>query len=185
MPERGRDAVAGAEVAGAGAAGAEVADTRWLSTDEQRSWRALVMGMTLLTDRLDADLRAGFDISLSEYEILVRLSEQPGRSLRMAQLAEAMSHSRSRITHTVQRMEDVGLLTRTRSTADRRGVIATMTEAGWELLVAAAPLHVAGVRDSLVDIADPEDLSALGRVMNAVCDRLVLRHPEIEIRRDA
>src|SRR5262245_26513579 len=74
--------------------------TRWLEQDQQRSWRALLMGMTLLRDRLDADLRRLFDLSLAEYEVLVRLSENDGQ-LRMAQLADAMAHSRSRITHTI------------------------------------------------------------------------------------
>ena len=68
------------------------------------------MGMTLLLDRLDADLRRHFDVSLTEYEILVRLSERPGRQMRMAQLADAMAHSRSRVTHTVARMEKAGLV---------------------------------------------------------------------------
>ena len=62
---------------------------------------SLVIGTTLLMDRLDDDLRRTFDLSLTEYEILVRLSERPGRQMRMAQLADALAHSRSRVTHTV------------------------------------------------------------------------------------
>ena len=45
-----------------------------------------------------------------------------------------------------------------------------------------APVHVNGVRDYLVDLASPEDFEALGRVMNAVSDKLVVTHPESEIR---
>ena len=71
-----------------------------------------LMGTTLLFDRLDDDLRRSFDISLAEYEILVRLSEREGRRLRMAQLADALAHSRSRVTHTVTRMEAAGLVQR-------------------------------------------------------------------------
>ena len=140
------------------------------------------MGMTLLLDRLDADLRRGFDISLVEYEILVRLSERPQRRLRMAQLADAMAHSRSRVTHTVKRMEYAGLVARTTSEEDGRGVVCAMTEQGYELLVRMAPTHVNGVRDYLVDLASDADLEALGRVMNAVADKLVVTHPESEIR---
>ncbi|MBF4767090.1 MarR family transcriptional regulator [Nocardioides agariphilus] len=140
------------------------------------------MGMTLLTDRLDADLRRGFDISLAEYEILVRLSERPERRLRMAQLADAMAHSRSRVTHTVKRMEKAGLVRRFDSEEDRRGVVCEMTEQGYDLLVRMAPTHVNGVRDYLVDLATDDDLEALGRVMNSVADKLVVAHPESEIR---
>jgi len=160
----------------------ETSGTRWLDEDQQRSWRALVMGTTLLMDRLDADLRYAFDISLTEYEILVRLSEKPGRRMRMAQLAEALCHSRSRVTHTVKRMEDRELLGRTDSPEDGRGVLAAMTDKGMALLEDAAHLHVTGVRTNVVDLASDDDLAALGRVMNAVADHLVARHPETEIR---
>ena len=155
---------------------------RWLDSDQQRSWRGLVMGTTLLFDRLDEDLRRQFDISLVEYEILVRLSECGGRQLRMAQLADALAHSRSRVTHTVSRMERTGLVTRSVSPEDGRGILCSMTDQGHTLLRRMAPVHVNGVRDHLVDLADPADLAALGRVMNAVADHLVAAHPEMEIR---
>jgi DNA-binding MarR family transcriptional regulator len=160
----------------------DLVDERWLDEPQQHSWRALVMGMTLLMDRLDADLRRHFDVSLAEYEILVRLSERPGRQLRMAQLADAMAHSRSRVTHTVARMEKADLVARTSSAEDGRGIVCGMTPHGFELLQAMAPVHVNGVRDYLVDLASPEDFEALGRVMNTVADKLVVTHPEAEIR---
>ena len=157
-------------------------DPRWLDDTQQHSWRALMMGMTLLLERLDDDLRREFGMSLTEYEVLVRLSERPGRAMRMAQLADAMAHSRSRVTHTVKRMEHAGLVLRTTSAEDGRGVVCAMTDAGYEKLVSMAPVHVNGVRDYLVDIASAEDFEALGRVMNAVADKLVVTHPESEIR---
>jgi DNA-binding MarR family transcriptional regulator len=156
-------------------------ETRWLDADQQRSWRGLVMGMTLLQDRLDADLRREFDLSLAEYEILVRLSESGG-TLRMAELANAMGHSRSRVTHTIARMEKAGLVARRTSRADGRGVDAVLTDEGMALLVRAAPVHVTGVRDNLVDLASGDDFAALGRVMNAVADHLIGDRPDAEIR---
>ena len=156
--------------------------TQWLDESQQRSWRALLVGMTLLSDRLEDELRAAHGLSLAEYEILVRLSEGEGRQLRMAQLAGAMAHSRSRITHTVSRMEKQGLVERCETPDDRRGVLARLTPKGWELLVAAAHTHVTGVRNHLVDLASPQDFEALGRVMNAVADQLVVSHPEMDIR---
>jgi DNA-binding MarR family transcriptional regulator len=138
--------------------------------------------MTLLVDRLDEDLQQSFDLSMTEYEILVRLSERPGRQLRMAQLADALAHSRSRVTHTVARMEKAGLVLRTTSPEDGRGIICRLTDAGFALLEKAAHVHVNGVRDYLVDLASPDDFAALGRVMNAVSDGLIGDHPEMEIR---
>ena len=157
-------------------------ETIWLDEDQQRSWRALLMGMTLLLDRLDDDLHRACDLSLVEYEILVRLSEREGRQMRMAQLADALAHSRSRVTHTITRMEHAGLVVRTSSPEDGRGVVASMTDRGYDLLVRVAPIHVTGVRDHLVDLVSREDFEAVGRVMNAVADHLVAGHPEMEMR---
>ena len=154
----------------------------WLDAGQQRTWRAFLMGTTLLMDRLDDDLRRTFNISLVEYEILVRLSESEGGQLRMAQLADALAHSRSRVTHTVARMEAAGLIQRSTSPEDGRGILATMTPKGHDLLVRVAPVHVTGVRDHLVDLVSPEDLAAVGRVFDAVSDHLVAAHPEMEMR---
>lgn len=156
-------------------------EPRWLDEEQQGAWRALVLGTTLLFDRLDDDLRRHHNISLAEYEILVRLSEREGQ-MRMAQLADAMAHSRSRTTHTIKRMERSDLVERFTSPEDGRGVIARITERGAMLLRNVAPTHVEGVRDHLVDLAADEDLRAMGRVMDAVSDNLIARHPEMEIR---
>ncbi len=157
-------------------------EPRWLDAAQQHAWRALIIGTTLLMDRLDADLRRAFNISLTEYEILVRLSERPDRSIRMAQLADALAHSRSRVTHTIDRMEKAGYVVRGTTPEDGRGIVATMTDKGLELLDAAAPLHLEGVRAYLVDVAAPADFKAVGRVLDAVTDQLISGHPEMEIR---
>ena len=139
------------------------------------------MGTTLLFDRLDDDLRRDHDISLVEYEILVRLSERDGQ-MRMAALADALAHSRSRVTHTVTRMENAGLVQRSSSPEDGRGILCAITDKGHDLLVRAAPTHVAGVREYLVDLSTDEDFEALGRVFDSVSDNLIAAHPEMEIR---
>lgn len=157
--------------------------TNWLSTDEQRTWRAYIMGSQLLQDRLDRDLRVEHGISLTEYEIMVRLSEVPDRRLRMALLADSVCHSRSRVTHTVARMQKAGWLAREEAVDDGRGVDAVMTPAGEALLAEAAHTHVEGVRRNLVDLVDAEDFAALGRIMNQVSDRLLAgRTPSADIR---
>ena len=157
-------------------------DVAWLSTPQQHAWRAFLVGTTLLMDRLDRDLRDGHDISLPEYEILVRLSESDDRRLRMAILAASLSHSRSRVTHTVTRLEKAGLVARNQCLSDGRGVEAELTDKGWALLQQAAVTHVRGVREYLVDLADEEDFAAMGRVFDAVTDRLIAANPAADIR---
>lgn len=146
--------------------------TRWLSAGQQRAWRAYLLGTTQLMAQLDRDLNAEHNISLPEYEILVRLSEAPERRMRMAELADSLNHSRSRLTHTVARMEAAGLVSRESCGTDRRGVFAILTGAGRQTLTEAAPVHVDGVRNYLVDAVSSEDLEAVGRAFSAVAEVL-------------
>ncbi|WP_336923817.1 MarR family winged helix-turn-helix transcriptional regulator [Aquipuribacter sp. SD81] len=144
---------------------------RWLDGEQQAAWRAWLEGTTLLEDAIGRDL-APHGLTLSEYDILVHLSETDGRSLRMSELAGLVLHSRSRLTHTVSRMEARGLVRREPCEEDRRGVRCTLTDAGFDTLVAAAPHHVESVRRLLVDPLSREDLLALGRVMRSLTARL-------------
>ena len=140
---------------------------QWLTEDQQRVWRTYLLGVARLTDELDADLRrSGLD--LPEYEILVVLEESPDRRLRMSELAEAVHQSRSRLTHTIARMEKTGLVERENCPTDRRGVWAQLTETGYEMLRQTAPSHVKAVRRFFVDAVDPDDYEALGRAFAAV-----------------
>ena len=122
---------------------ADSSDVAWLDQHQQRSWRAFLVGTTLLMDRLDRDLREQHRLSLPEYEILVRLAEADGNRMRMAHLADSVSHSRSRVTHTVSRMETAGLVARDACLSDGRGVEAVLTDQGRAALEGAAPTHVA------------------------------------------
>jgi DNA-binding MarR family transcriptional regulator len=145
---------------------------RWLTTEQQAQWRSYLVGTARLNDALGRQLERDSDLSLSEYEVLVRLSEARDRTLRMSQLADGLAHSRSRITHTVRRLEAAGLVVRQACEADGRGVNCTMTAQGYARLEAAAPGHVGAVRTHLVDVLTDDQLRALGEAMAAVRDAL-------------
>jgi DNA-binding MarR family transcriptional regulator len=144
------------------------AETPWLTDAQQRSWRAFLGGVTVLMDSLDRDLRSHHGLSLSEYEILVRLSEAPRRTLRMAELADRVALSRSRLTHTVSRLEAAEILRRERCDEDGRGVQAVLSGRGVKLLKQAADTHVRGVQDHLIAHASGRELKAIGDVMERV-----------------
>jgi len=147
-------------------------ETRWLSTDQQEHWRAYLVGSARLADALGRQLDHDSGLSLSEYEVLVRLSEAPDHTLRMSLLADELAHSRSRITHTVRRLEASGLVERQACEADGRGVNCRMTDVGFARLQAAAPGHVTAVRTHLVDVLTDDQLRSLGEAMAAVRDAL-------------
>ncbi|MBA9002253.1 MULTISPECIES: MarR family winged helix-turn-helix transcriptional regulator [Thermomonospora] len=149
-----------------------MSEPRWLDADQQRDWRAFVDGSIRLHDVMDRDLKTRHGLSESEYEILVRLSEAPGRCLRMAELAEHASQSRSRLSHTCTRLEAKGLVRRESCPNDKRGVFAHLTEEGFAALERAARDHVETVRDFFIDVIDPEDLKAIGRAFRAVTERI-------------
>ena len=144
-------------------------DTVWLTAEQQTIWRAFLAGVSRINERLDAELRP-YGLDLGEYEILVNLSEADQLEMRMSELAERVRQSRSRLTHTVARMEAKGLILRKSCPNDRRGVIAVLTATGLTLLKNAAPQHVTSVRAALVDPVDPDDFRALGRAMKAVLE---------------
>lgn len=147
-------------------------DFRWLTDDEQRSWRAWLEAGLLLVDRLEQELKASDGLSGPEYEVLVRLSEAPDRRLRMSDLASRTLSSKSRLSHQISRMEDDGLVRREECVEDRRGAWAVLTEQGWDRLVAAAPSHVTSVRRWLVESMSPVEFHELGRLCTKVVERL-------------
>ncbi|MBE1532542.1 MarR family winged helix-turn-helix transcriptional regulator [Actinomadura algeriensis] len=149
-----------------------MSEPRWLDAAQQRDWRAYVDGSVRLTEIMDRDLKARHGLSVSEYEILVRLSEAPERRLRMAELAENASQSRSRLSHTCARLESKGLVERDNCPNDKRGVFANLTDEGIATLERAARDHVETVRDHFIDVVAPEDLEAVGRAFGAVLKRL-------------
>jgi DNA-binding MarR family transcriptional regulator len=140
---------------------------RWLTDEQQQIWRAYLLGSALLQERIDADLRP-FGLDRAEYEILVVLSETDGKRLRMAELADAVHQSRSRLTHTVSRMEKADLVKRTDCPTDRRGVWAELTAEGFELIRQVAPTHVETVRRNFIEVMSAEDYAAVGRAFVAV-----------------
>lgn len=146
--------------------------TRWLSAEEQDVWRTYLEVTQRLWEQLARELDDAGDLPLSEYEVLVRLSEAPQGRMRMSELADALSHSRSRLTHTITRMQERGLVCREPAADDGRGVLAAVTDAGRRALAERADVHVTGVREHLFDPVPPQELEVLGRALGRVAEHL-------------
>ena len=165
----------GQEVASAGC-GQEASDAsscgqgdRHLLTDSQmRAWRAFLGASTLVSARLNHELDEAAAISMYEYEILVRLFESEAGRVRMSQLADQVSYSRSRLTHTVGRLERAGYVLRSSCPNDRRGVYAHLTKAGYEFLAQTAPIHLDGVRRHLINRFTPSELATLTELLEKI-----------------
>jgi DNA-binding MarR family transcriptional regulator len=139
-----------------------VTEVRWLDAAEQQAWRAYLDATRLLVQVLDRQLETDAGISFTDYELLVKLSEAPGRRLRMRDLADAALSTRSGMTRAVTRLERVGWVRRVECEEDRRGMYAALTPDGLAKLAATAPGHVAAVRAHVFDKLTGPQVQQLG-----------------------
>jgi len=143
----------------------------WLTDEEQQAWRATVQLSQLLLRQLDRDLTA-YDLNGRDYEILVELSEAPDHRMRMTDLADATSQSRSRLSHQISRMEKRGLVRRDECEGDKRGTFAVLTKAGFETIERVAPHHVEQVRRHFIDRLTAEQLEEIRSAFRPIVDYL-------------
>lgn len=147
-------------------------ETRWLDDEEQRTWRAFLSAQRLVFDRLERQLQRDAGLPHAYYEILVRLSEAPDRTLRMSQLADCALSSRSRLSHAVARLEAAGWVRRRACVEDRRGSFAELTDAGLAKLRQSARGHVEAVRHDLFDALTRDQQRALREASEALVAHL-------------
>lgn len=140
------------------------AGPRWLDAREQAAWQGAVVLLLKVPTALDAQLTKSAGMTMYEYLVLARLSEQPARRIRTSALAALTNGSLSRLSHVADRLERRGLLYRERDPEDRRFMMAALTPAGFDAVVAAAPGHVAAVRDLVLDGLTPDQLQTLEKV---------------------
>jgi DNA-binding MarR family transcriptional regulator len=156
-------------------------DAKWLTSDEMKTWRVLHEVMTGLPIVLGDELRREVDLSFLEYYVLAGLSEQPGQSLRMSQLALLANSELSRLSHLVGRLEKRGLVRRKPDPTDGRFNLAVLTSKGRKLVVRAAPLHVRHVRQLIFDVIDESEqralVNALIKVRGTIIEQFLDRSP--------
>jgi DNA-binding MarR family transcriptional regulator len=141
---------------------------RPLRSEEARVWKAMARLLAAASRLLDEDLQRGANISLSEYAVLVHLSEASAGHLRVSELADLSDLSDSRITRIVGDLARDGFVVKSRSQRDGRGIDVRITDAGLNRLGDAYPIHLASVRDRIMNRVDPKDLSRFGDVLAAV-----------------
>jgi DNA-binding MarR family transcriptional regulator len=140
----------------------------WLSDEQQAAWRPFVALLLRLPAVLDAQLQKDAGITQFDYLVLSGLSEAPGRTLRMSELAATASSSLSRLSHVVSRLEARGWVRREPCPGDGRFINAVLTEEGWGKVQATAPGHVAAVRELLVSTLTDEEFAQLGALSEKI-----------------
>jgi DNA-binding MarR family transcriptional regulator len=143
-------------------------ETRWLTPEQLRAWKKFVAVVEILPGVLDSQLQRDAEVTHFEYFTMAMLSEAPGRTLRMTSLASATNSTLPRLSHVVSRLEKRGYVDRAPCPDDRRATNATLTEAGWQKVVATAPGHVDTVRENVIDPLSAADIADLDRIMGGL-----------------
>lgn len=141
-------------------------------TDEQKlaAWRAYLFSFGTVMRSLESEMQEEQDLLLTWYEILAHLNSAENGQMRMQELAESTLFSRSGLTRIIDRMDDIGLVTRQPCPEDRRGMYAVITDEGRAALESAMPGHVRGIRDHFLSHMSDDDIRALHRALSKVLD---------------
>lgn len=143
-------------------------EPRWLSADEMDTWLTLIAVAMELPPALDTQLRRDSGVSHFDYYVMAMISEAPGRTIQLRELAERTNGTLSRLSHSVSKLEKSGLVRREISPIDARATLATLTDEGWRTVVAAAPGHVERVRSLIFDNVSADDVRVLQRILAPV-----------------
>ena len=141
-------------------------EPRWLNQTEMRAWVGFFDTSNLVQQQIDRQLREEGGVTPAQYEILVRLAAAPNRARRMSELADELVASRGGLTYQISQLERAGLVRRETCPTDERGLLAILTDAGYQVLERTAPGHVRAVRESLIDILSPQQVAQLAEIMD-------------------
>lgn len=146
--------------------------TRWLDNEERHAWRGYLAMHAQLTGQLNRQLQADSGLSLSDFDVLVQLTDQPRKRIRVGELAEALQWEKSRASHHLARMQRRGLIERKTCPDDARGSYIALTRNGRRAIERAAPAHVDTVRELVFSQLSREQVRTLGTITDRVLNRL-------------
>src|SRR4051794_5080942 len=139
--------------------------TTRIADDHLNAWRGLLNAHARLTARIEAELADAGLPQLAWYDVLWALQRAPGKALRMGDLAEAVTISRSGLTRLVDRIEADGFLERHPSPADRRAIDVAITPDGTRLLRRMWPVYEKVLRSSFESKLSRGDARALSKAL--------------------
>ena len=147
-------------------------DVRWLTAQEERVWRRWLTLNARLSGTLQRELQNDAGLSMSDYEVLVHLTDSPEGRVRVTDLARLLQWERSRVSHHVTRMERRRLVQRVECADDGRGAFIVITPQGRAAIEQAAPGHVNTVRRLVFDALSPEEVNAFATIIEKALTQL-------------
>jgi DNA-binding MarR family transcriptional regulator len=143
-------------------------DVRWLDATQQRAWRGFLDLHARLAATLNRDLQRTSGLSLSDYDVLVHLTDVPDGRLRAFELGEGLQWDKSRVSKQVSRLAARGLVAKEECESDRRGAYVALTSTGRRAIEAAAPAHVELVHHLVFDTLTPAQIREWATISAAI-----------------
>jgi DNA-binding MarR family transcriptional regulator len=129
------------------------------------AWRGVLNAHAALVGRVEEALAGAGLPPLAWYDVLWALRRAPGRRARMAELAEHLTLSRGGLTKLVDRLEDAGLLRREPAEHDGRGLYATLTERGEQMLRRMWPVYSGVLRETLARAVSADEAATIAAAL--------------------
>ena len=145
---------------------------RWLDATQQRAWRGFLDLHARLSAKLNRDLQQTSGLTLSDYDVLVHLTDVPEGRLRAFELGDGLQWDKSRVSKQVARLAARGLVAKEECETDRRGAYVVLTPAGRAAIEAAAPAHVELVHALIFDTLTTDQVREWATISAAILRRL-------------
>jgi len=147
-------------------------DVQTLSAEDERllTWVALLRAQAAVVEGVESELLASHGLPVSWHEVLVRLARADGGAMRMQELAREVLLSKSGLTRLADRMEEAGLIERSKCGTDRRGTFAVITDAGRRMLRETLPAFLGAVDQYFAGRLSPEELVELRTLLDKVLE---------------
>ena len=147
-------------------------DSPWLTDEQQRTWRRWLAVNDQLPAALHRELQADSDLSLQDFDVLVKLTDDAEGRVRVSELARTMHWERSRLSHHLGRMEKRGLIERVECATDSRGAEVVLTADGARIFRNATAPHARAIKQHFADALSPAQFDALDDILRTIATHL-------------
>ena len=136
------------------------------------AWELYFTTTARLTERIEAALKCQSGLSMPEYSVLLMTDRAGEAGIRPSILAHKVVFSRSRLTHTMKRLESRDLISRRPCQGDVRGGLVFLTDAGKRLFDEAAIVQRDVIRRLFLNEITPEEIDMLTGLFSRVSERI-------------
>lgn len=147
---------------------------------DSKAWRAFHKIGTSLLPHLSRQITNHSGITGAEYVVLVALSELTTPSVSLNRFAQGLGWEISRMSHQISRMEETGLVRKTKSQFDSRCFDVSITSKGRKIADAAIPLQSKEINHCFSEVLTQKQKNALIQISEKISTHMNQNHPLIK-----